>query len=73
MYLDDVVIYSDDWDIHLDHTEKLFDLLAHANLTVNLAKCEFAKATVSYLGHVAGNGRVCPVHAKVQTIDDYAH
>ena len=72
VYLDDVVIYSDDWDVHLDRIERLFDRLAHAHLTVNLAKCEFAKATVSYLGGVVGQGRVCPVRAKVQAIDDYA-
>lgn len=44
VYLDDVVIYSDDWDVHLDRTEKLFDRLPHTHLTVNLAKCEFANA-----------------------------
>lgn len=38
---------------------------------MNLAKCDFAKATISYLGRVVGQGRVCPVRAKVQAIDDY--
>lgn len=41
-------------------------------MTVNLAKYEFAKVTVTYLGHVVRQVRVCPVHAKVQAIDDYA-
>lgn len=71
VYLDDVVIYSDDWDVHLDRIGELFDRLAHAHLTVNLAKCDFAKATVTYLGRVVGQGRVCPVRAKVQAIDNY--
>lgn len=65
VYLDDVVIFSNDWDGHLDRIKRLFDRLAHAQLTVNLAKCEFAKATVTYLGRVVGQGRVCPVQAKV--------
>lgn len=60
VYLDDVVIYSD------DRIERLFDCLAHAHLMVNLAKCGFAKATISYLAHVVG-----PVRAKVQAIDNY--
>ncbi|KAM8771398.1 retrovirus-related Pol polyprotein from transposon 297 [Acanthopagrus schlegelii] len=72
VYLDDVVIYSESWDDHLGRITKLFDRLAHANLTVNLAKCEFAKATVTYLGRVVGQGMVAPVRAKVQAIDDYA-
>lgn len=54
MYLDDVVIYSDTWEDHVDRVRKLFDGLCDAHLTVNLAKCEFAKATVTYLGKVVG-------------------
>ena len=60
VYLDEVVIYSDDWDIHLDQIGRLFDRLA-------LAKCDF----ISYLGRVVGQGKVCPVRAKVQAIDNY--
>ena len=32
----------------------LFDRLTDANLTVNLSKCEFAQAQVTFLGHVVG-------------------
>ncbi len=42
-----------------------------ANLTVNLLKCEFAKATVVYLGKVVGQGQVLSVRAKVEKIDNY--
>jgi len=72
VYLDDVVIYSDSWNDDLDRIEKLFDRLACAQLTINLAKCEFAKATVTYLGRVVGQGTVSLVRAKVQAIDDCA-
>lgn len=71
MYLDNVVIYSDDWDVHLDRTGELLNRLARAHLTVNLDTF-FAKATNSYLSCVVGQGKVCPVRAKVQAIDDYA-
>ena len=57
VYLDDVVIYSDTWEEHLVHIRKLFDRLKDAHLTVNLAKCEFAEATVTYLGKVVGTVR----------------
>ena len=39
--------------------------LTEAQLTINLTKCDFAKATVTYLGKEVGQGEVCPVHAKV--------
>jgi len=42
-----------------------------ANLTVNLAKCEFGHATVTFLGHVVGQGHVKPIQAKVEAIAQY--
>lgn len=40
VYLDDVVVYSHSWEQHL--FQALFERLAEARLTINLAKCEFA-------------------------------
>jgi len=67
-YIDDLITGSDSWEEHLQAVEKLFQRLSEANLTVNLNKSEFGCATVTYLGHVIGQGRVAPVDAKVQTI-----
>ncbi len=50
VYLEDVVCYSDSWDEHVQLLNCFFAYLKKANLTLNLAKCEFACATVSYLG-----------------------
>ncbi|KAG7501971.1 hypothetical protein JOB18_010825 [Solea senegalensis] len=49
----------------------LFERLAEARLTVNLAKCDFAMATVTYLGRVVGQGHVAPVQAKVTVVAKY--
>lgn len=49
----------------------LFDRLVWARLTINLAKCEFARATVTYLGKVVGRGRVGTVAAKVEAINNF--
>ncbi len=45
-----------------------FEHLAKVNLTVNLAKCEFGKAGVTYLGKVVGGGCVKPINAKVEVV-----
>lgn len=71
VYLDDVVIYSDSWEEHVRRVQALFDRLWWAGLTINLAKCEFAKATVTYLGKVVGQGFVCPVEAKIQAVKQF--
>lgn len=65
-YLDDMVIYSSSWSKHIDHIR-----LRDASLTLNLAKCEFAKAPVTYLGKQVGQGQMCPVEAKVSAIADF--
>lgn len=70
-YLDDVVLYSSTWSEHLAQIRELFERLAKANLTVNLAKCEFGKATVTYLGKVVGRGCVRPITAKVEAISSF--
>lgn len=57
--------------MHLLRFKKVFDCLAKAHLTVNLAKCEVAKATIVYLRRVVGQGSLHPVRAKVQAIDNY--
>lgn len=64
VYLDDIVIYSDEWEEHLERVRALFDRLLWAQLTVNLAKCEFANLT--YLGKVVGRGEVHTIQEKVK-------
>ena len=67
-YIDDVIIYSDSWSNHLQRIRKFFDRLTKVKLTVNLAKTEFCHATVTFLGHLVGQGQVKPLEAKVNAI-----
>lgn len=55
----------------MERIQELFSRLARARLTVNLAKCEFARATVTYLGRVVGQGQVRPAAAKVLAVEQY--
>lgn len=71
VYLDDVLVFSDTWTEHMLSIRKLFQRLHDAHLTVNLAKCEFARTTVTYLRKVVGQGQVKPVRAKVQAFDSF--
>ncbi|MES9950010.1 MAG: RNase H-like domain-containing protein [Candidatus Thiodiazotropha sp.] len=70
-YIDDAIIYSDTWDKHLGIIRDFFDRLSEAKLTINLDKSEFCHAHVTFLGHVVGQGKVTPVDAKVQVINDF--
>uniref|UniRef100_A0A3B1J0P6 Gypsy retrotransposon integrase-like protein 1 n=1 Tax=Astyanax mexicanus TaxID=7994 RepID=A0A3B1J0P6_ASTMX len=70
-YLDDLVIYTSDWPTHIKTIATVFKRLEQATLTLNLAKCEFARATVTYLGKIVGQGQVRPVDAQVSAIVSY--
>lgn len=62
------MVYSSDWDEHLKILHMVFHHLQAFSLTLHLAKCEFGRATVTYLGKQVGQGEVRPVAAKVQAI-----
>jgi hypothetical protein len=70
-YIDDIIISSNSFEEHLQTIKDLFQRLSEAQLTVNLVKSEFCKATVVYLGYVVGQGEVRPVEAKVNAITEF--
>ncbi len=72
VYLDDIVVFSSDWREHVNTLFTVFTRLLNASLTLNLIKCEYAKATVTYLGKQVGQGQVRPVAQKVQAIVDFS-
>lgn len=59
-----MVVFSESWSTHIDCINSLFVRLKEAQLTVNLAKCEFVKATVTYLGKQVGQCQVRPLLKK---------
>lgn len=49
----------------------VFERLESAFLTLNLPKCVFGQASVTYLGKQVGQGQVKPVEAKVAAITEF--
>ncbi len=70
-YLDDVVCYSDMWESHLKTLEEVFSRFQEANLTLNLTKCDFCHAKVTYLGKEVSHRTVQPVKSKVYAINAF--
>lgn len=70
-YLDDLIIYSSTWSQYLAQLGDVLKRIKAANLTLNLSKCEFSQATVTYLRKVVGHGHVSPVGAKVEAIVNF--
>ena len=67
-YIDDIVIYSNTWQQHMECIHSLLNRLTQANLTVNLTKSEFGHIHITFLGYVVGQEEITPVMAKVEAI-----
>jgi len=52
LYLDDILIYSDDEKQHLKDIRAVLTLLRKAGLYVKLSKCSFMEEETEFLGHV---------------------
>ena len=60
VYLDDIIIFSTDFDQHLLDIQAVISRLAEANLTFKLLKCFFAQLSVEFLGHLISEAGIAP-------------
>src|SRR6266542_1135041 len=70
VYLDDIIIFSQTMDEHLQHMRKVLVALRQAGLKLKLEKCEFAKKQLKYLGFIIGEFGIKPDPEKVRAIVD---
>ena len=68
VYIDDICVYSNKWEDHLLHIKILLDIMRDANITLNLGKCVFANAEITFLGFVIGRGRLLPKDRNIKAI-----
>ena len=54
VYLDDILIFSENPEDHEKHVREVLERLRKAKLYINLDKCDFYQDTVGYLGFVVG-------------------
>ena len=52
MYLDDILIYSENEKEHVEHVKKVLAKLRTNSLLLKLEKCEFHKNQVEFLGYI---------------------
>ena len=60
VYIDDIIIYSVDFPGHLSDIEGVLRRLQKARLKIKPSKCEFAKSSVKFLGHVVAANGISP-------------
>ena len=71
IYLDDILIYSDNPEVHIQHVNKVLDCLIKNNLFAKIEKCEFNIDTVEFLGFVINPDGIHMDESKVKVIQDW--
>ncbi|PIK53661.1 Retrovirus-related Pol polyprotein from transposon [Apostichopus japonicus] len=71
VYMDDIIIFSNNFADHISHIRGVFQRLRCANLKLRLDKCQFAKAEIRYLGHVVSSQGILPDPDKLKAVSEY--
>jgi hypothetical protein len=71
VYLDDILIYSENEEDHFERLELVLERLRNAGLVANEKKCEFFVDEVEYLGFRIGANGIRMDPARVESIKDW--
>ena len=71
VYLDDVIIFSDTFEDHLEHLKLVLQRFAAAGLKLKPSKCHFICQTVEYLGHTITPQGISPNNSRVVAIQSF--
>lgn len=71
VYLDDIIIYSNDEEQHKEDVRKVLETLKVSGLKLNKSKFVFSKKEIEVLGHVVGGGAIRPSPSKMLAIKSF--
>lgn len=71
VFFDDILIFSQQFDQHIDHLKLVLEKLAQHQFYLKQSKCAFAVQQVSYLGHIVSVKGVEPEPSKIQAMLDW--
>ena len=71
VYLDDIIIYSNSLEEHIQNVRRVVDQLIQNNLKIKLSKCKIAQTKIVYLSHTISNATIRPSIEKVKDIFKY--
>ncbi len=70
-YMDDILIFSKDFEEHINHIECLLKAIVKEGFRLKLLKCNFAKDNVKYLGHTIRNNLTQPIFENILPIRNF--
>ena len=71
VYLDDIIVFSRDFDSHIERLRQVFYRLRMANLKLHMKKCSLFQRKVDFLGHVLTESGIEVHKDKVEAIQNW--
>ncbi|KAK3508128.1 hypothetical protein QTP70_015177 [Hemibagrus guttatus] len=71
VYLDDIVVASPTFKQHLNDLREVLSRLKSAGLTIKLAKCQFCRSELTFLGYRVCPSGILPEHDKIKAVTDF--
>lgn len=71
VYIDDVIIFSNSEEEHMQHISLIFKALHGANMKISEEKSKFFKGDIEFLGHIIKHNKITVDPEKIATIRDY--
>ena len=72
IYIDDIIIFSETEEDHLERLQLVFQRLRDCGLKLSVGKCAFAQSQVSFLGHLISAEGVRPDPDKIEKVKDWS-
>lgn len=70
-YIDDCLIFSNSFEEHVQHIDQLMTAIKEEGFRLKLLKCDFARNSVKYLGHILSTNKVQPINDNLRAIRDF--
>ncbi|KAH9252107.1 hypothetical protein BASA81_009955 [Batrachochytrium salamandrivorans] len=71
VYLDDIVVYSDNLEDHKEHVRQVLQILKENNLFCKAEKCHFYQTEIKYLGYIISPNGTSMDPSKISAVQDW--
>ena len=72
LYIDDVIIFADSFEQHLERLSEVLSRLQTAGLKLSPKKCQLFKKQVCFLGHVVSEHGISTDPAKIRAVEQWS-
>lgn len=71
VYLDDIIVFSDTFESHIERLSKVLERIEKAGLKISPKKCQLFQHKVNYLGHIVSSEGVATDPSKVEAVQNW--